>query len=468
MNLKTFFFALLAAYGPSAHAEAKAVDPDSMSLNYYKQCSYQPTSTSFRFLGNPAKGQVKLRLYDDALGGKPVRTVKMKKRESGGWTAEVKGDWKGKFYTFDISNDAKNPLESPGVFATAVGVNGRRGAVIDMNSTDPAGWSQDHRLTLKSPADLVIYEMHFRDFSVSPTSGLKYKGKFLALTEPKAISYLKKLGVNAVHILPSFDYASVDETQLDKPQYNWGYDPLNYNVPEGSYSTDPYTPATRIREFKEMVKALHEVGIRVILDVVYNHTFDLTNSNFQKTWPNAYYRFNADGTPSNGSGCGNETASDQPIMRAFMLESVKYWAEEYHIDGFRFDLMGVHDIETMNAIRKELTSIDPNIFVYGEGWSAGSCAYPQDKLAMKAHMKQLPGIAAFCDDLRDAVRGPFSDDKQGAFLMGLPGSEESIKAGIAGMIAHPQVDYAKVNYSKEPWANEPTQCISYVSCHDDM
>ena len=468
MNLKTFFFALLAAYCPSAHAEAKAVDPDSMSLNYYKQCSYQPTSTSFRFLGNPAKGQVKLRLYDDALGGKPVRTVKMKKREYGGWTAEVKGDWKGKFYTFDISNDAKNPLESPGVFATAVGVNGRRGAVIDMNSTDPAGWSQDHRLTLKSPADLVIYEMHFRDFSVSPTSGLKYKGKFLALTEPKAISYLKKLGVNAVHILPSFDYASVDETQLDKPQYNWGYDPLNYNVPEGSYSTDPYTPATRIREFKEMVKALHEVGIRVILDVVYNHTFDLTNSNFQKTWPNAYYRFNADGTPSNGSGCGNETASDQPIMRAFMLESVKYWAEEYHIDGFRFDLMGVHDIETMNAIRKELTSIDPNIFVYGEGWSAGSCAYPQDKLAMKAHMKQLPGIAAFCDDLRDAVRGPFSDDKQGAFLMGLPGSEESIKAGIAGMIAHPQVDYAKVNYSKEPWANEPTQCISYVSCHDDM
>ena len=217
-----------------------------------------------------------------------------------------------------------------------------------------------------------------------------------------------------------------------------------------------------------MVQALHKAGIRVILDVVYNHTFDLANSNFERTFPKAYYRYNSDGTPSNGSGCGNETASDKPLMHDFMLESMKYWVNEYHIDGFRVDLMGVHDIQTMNDIRHELNTIDPEIFVYGEGWSAGACAYPHEKLAMKAAAPQMPGIAAFSDDIRDALRGPFSDDHQPGFLGGVKGLEESLKAGIAGMIAHPQVDYSKVNYSKKPYALEPTQMISYVSCHDDM
>ena len=467
MKLRTLFMVLFDS--ASIGAQAQAVDPDTMALDYYFQAGYSPESTGFSFLGCPPKGKkVVLRLYNEPLGGKPLKTVKMKYWEWGGWTADVKGDWKGKFYTFDISGDKKNPRETPGVFATAVGVNGKRGAIIDMAETNPAGWEQDKRPALKSPADLVIYEMHFRDFSVSPTSGLKNKGKFLALTEPKAIDYLKSLGVNAIHILPSFDYASVDETRLNVPQYNWGYDPLNYNVPEGSYSTDPYDPTCRIREFKQMVQALHKAGIRVILDVVYNHTFDLNNSNFQRTWPNAYYRFNADGTPSNGSGCGNETASDQPIMRAFMKQSVKYWIDEYHIDGFRFDLMGVHDIETMNEIREMVNGIDPSIYIYGEGWSAGQCAYPTEKLAVKANTKQLHGIGAFCDDMRDALRGPFSDDHKGGFLAGIPGLEESLKFGIAGCIDHPQIDMSKVNYSKEAWANDPTQMISYVSCHDDM
>ena len=467
MKLRTLFMVLFAS--ASIGAQAQAVDPDTMALDYYFQAGYSPESTGFSFLGCPPKGKkVVLRLYNEPLGGKPLKTVKMKYWEWGGWTADVKGDWKGKFYTFDISGDKKNPRETPGVFATAVGVNGKRGAIIDMAETNPAGWEQDKRPALKSPADLVIYEMHFRDFSVSPTSGLKNKGKFLALTEPKAIDYLKSLGVNAIHILPSFDYASVDETRLNVPQYNWGYDPLNYNVPEGSYSTNPYDPTCRIREFKQMVQALHKAGIRVILDVVYNHTSDLNNSNFQLTWPNAYYRFNADGTPSNGSGCGNETASDQPIMRAFMKQSVKYWIDEYHIDGFRFDLMGVHDIETMNEIREMVNGIDPSIYIYGEGWSAGQCAYPTEKLAVKANTKQLHGIGAFCDDMRDALRGPFSDDHKGGFLAGIPGLEESLKFGIAGCIDHPQIDMSKVNYSKEAWANDPTQMISYVSCHDDM
>lgn len=409
------------------------------------------------------KKQVKIHIYEDGQGGKAIKTIKMKASGENRWEATVKGDLKGKFYTFDIGKG-----ETPGVFAKAVGVNGMRGAIVDMAETNPQGWENDQRPVIQSPADLVIYEMHWRDFSIDVSSGLKNKGKFLALTEPKAIEHLKNLGVNAVHILPSFDYASVDETKLDTPQYNWGYDPKNYNVPEGSYSTDPYNPVTRIKEFKQMVQALHKAGIRVILDVVYNHTFNIDHSNFQLTYPDMYYRKTADGKYSDGSGCGNETASEKPLMREFMLESVKYWIDEYHIDGFRFDLMGVHDIETMQQIRAEVNKIDPSIYIYGEGWSAGSCAYPVDKLAMKANTQQLNGIAAFSDDMRDALRGPFSDDHKGALLAGIPGEEESLKFGIVGGIAHPQVDMTKVNYDKKPWTNSPTEQVSYVSCHDDM
>ena len=409
------------------------------------------------------KKQVEIHIYEDGQGGKAIKTIKMKASGENRWEATVKGDLKGKFYTFDIGKG-----ETPGVFAKAVGVNGMRGAIVDMAETNPQGWENDQRPVIQSPADLVIYEMHWRDFSIDVSSGLKNKGKFLALTEPKAIEHLKSLGVNAVHILPSFDYASVDETKLDTPQYNWGYDPKNYNVPEGSYSTDPYNPVTRIKEFKQMVQALHKAGIRVILDVVYNHTFNIDHSNFQLTYPDMYYRKTADGKYSDGSGCGNETASEKPLMREFMLESVKYWIDEYHIDGFRFDLMGVHDIETMQQIRAEVNKIDPSIYIYGEGWSAGSCAYPVDKLAMKANAQQLNGIAAFSDDMRDALRGPFSDDHKGALLAGIPGEEESLKFGIVGGIAHPQVDMTKVNYDKKPWTNNPTEQVSYVSCHDDM
>lgn len=428
--------------------------------NVFNEVSYSPKQTTFK-LNAPKKPT--LRIYEAGKGGKVEKKIKMKQTSENVWETTISGDLKGKFYTFDIGRG-----ETPGVFAKAVGINGKRGAIVDMQTTNPSGWNNDRRLTLKSPADLIIYEMHHRDFSIDASSGLVNKGKFLALTEQKAIKHLKELGVNAVHILPSYDFASIDESNTTTPQYNWGYDPLNYNVPEGSYSFDAEQPTRRILEFKQMVQALHKAGIRVILDVVYNHTFDIEGGNFDRTFPMAYYRYTADGKPSNGSGCGNETASEKPLMRQFILESMKYWATEYHIDGFRVDLMGIHDIETMNLIRKELTAIDPNIFIYGEGWTAGTCAYPTEKLALKAHIKQMPGIAAFSDELRDALRGPFSDDKQAAFLGGIAGFEESIKAGIAGMIAHPQVDYTKVNYTKEAWANEPTQMISYVSCHDDM
>ena len=426
----------------------------------FNEMSFSADKTVFR-LNSPY--ETTLRIYKDGEGGKPMKTVKMKSNGDGVWEAVVKGNLNGLFYTFDTGNG-----ECPGLFAKAVGVNGNRGAVVNMPSTDPEGWNEDRRPALASPADLVIYELHHRDFSIDPSSGLGNKGKFLALTDPKAIEYLKRLGVNAIHILPSFDYASVDETRLDTPQYNWGYDPKNYNVPEGSYSTDPYSPTVRIKEFKQMVQALHRAGIRVILDVVYNHTFDIKNSNFQRVNPDYFYRKTADGKYSDGSGCGNETASEKALMREYMLESVKYWVNEYHIDGFRFDLMGVHDIVTMNDIRAAVDQIDPSIYIYGEGWSAGSCAYPTDKLAMKANTRQLNGIGAFCDDMRDALRGPFSDDHKGGFLAGMPDMEESLKFGIVGAISHPQIDMTRVNYSKEAWTNSPTQMVSYVSCHDDL
>ena len=447
---------------------------------HFDEMTYSPSETVFRLFA-PADAKCVVVLGGDslpmALGSDSI------------WTITAKGDHKGKTYEFVVNGQA-----SPGVFAKAVTVNGEKAVVVDMRDSNPEGWESD--VPVRRPAqDIVVYEMHHRDFSIARPDA-KYPGKYLALTEPWAIGHLQKLGINAVHILPSYDYGSVDETRLDEAQYNWGYDPVNYNVPEGSYSTDPTDPLCRIREFKQMVQALHKAGIAVILDVVYNHTFDIDHSNFQRTYPDYYYRIreyggtgplgredslSTDGNLapshprtlappiySNGSGCGNETASEQPMMRRFMVESVKYWVNEYHIDGFRFDLMGCHDIETMNTIRRELDTIDPALFTYGEGWSAGECALPAELLATKANVPQLPRIAAFSDELRDALRGPFSDDTKPGWLGGAPDCEESVKFGIAGCISHPQVDMAKVNYSKAPWANEPTQMISYVSCHDDM
>ena len=427
---------------------------------HFDEVTYSPEQTVFKlFAPNNAKCYVKV--------GK--KKVKMTRMGDCLWTATVKGDLKGQAYVFNAGHG-----DTPGVFAKAVGVNGKQGYILDMRDTDPENWKRDKRPVCKSPSNLVIYELHHRDFSVARKEA-KYPGKYLALTEPWALHHLQTLGINAVHILPSYDYGSVDETRLNEPQYNWGYDPVNYNVPEGGYSTNPADPVARIREFKEMVKALHNRGIRVILDVVYNHTYDIEHSNFQKTYPDYYYRK----TPllqegagevvySNGSGCGNETASEKPMMRQFMIESVKYWISEYHIDGFRFDLMGCHDIETMNQIRKAVDEIDPSIFIYGEGWSAGSCALPTQQLGVKANIPQMPRIAAFSDEIRDALRGPFDNDTKAGWLGGAPQCEESLKYGIVGGIQHPQVNMKKVNYSQKPWVLQPTQMISYVSCHDDM
>lgn len=440
------------------------------------EMEYTPLATKF-FLWSPTAEEVRLMLYDAGEGGHAYETVKMELGENGTWTTSVDKDLLGKYYAFNVKINDKWQGDTPGINAHAVGVNGKRAAIIDWKTTNPEGWENDRRPSLKSPADMIIYEMHHRDFSVDSTSGIKNKGKYLALTEhgtvnsgnqSTGIDHLVELGVTHVHLLPSSDYASIDETKLDENHYNWGYDPVNYNVPDGSYSTDPYQPTVRVKEFKQMVQALHRAGIRVIMDVVYNHTFNTLESNFERTVPGYFYRQKEDGTLANGSGCGNETASERPMMRKFMIESVLYWIKEYHIDGFRFDLMGVHDIETMNEIRKAVNKVDPTICIYGEGWAAEAPQYPADSLAMKGNISHMPGIAVFSDELRDGLCGPVWEKDKGAFLAGVPGGEMSVKFGIVGAIKHPQVRCDSVNYSQKPWAEQPTQMVSYVSCHDGL
>ena len=440
------------------------------------EMEYTPSVTSFH-LWSPNADEVRLMLYEEAEGGHAFQTHHMKLGDDGTWHVDVNEDLKGKFYAFNVKMQDEWLGDTPGLFAKAVGINGHRGAIIDMVQTNPTGWENDRKPVLRSVADVVVYEMHHRDFSIDASSGIEHKGQFLALTEQgtqspeglaTGIDHLKELGVTHVHLLPSYDYASIDEHTFKDSHYNWGYDPQNYNVPDGSYATDPTQPLTRIMEFKQMVQALHQAGIRVVLDVVYNHTYNASTSAFEKTVPGYFYRMKPDGTFANGSGCGNETASNRPMMRKFMVESVLYWMREYHLDGFRFDLMGIHDIATMNEIRQEAQKLDPQVLIYGEGWAAETPQYAADSLAMKANIARMPGIAAFCDEMRDGLRGPWDDDKKGAFLAGFPGHEESIKFGIVGAISHPQVKMDEVNYSNKAWAQEPVQMMSYVSCHDDM
>ncbi len=469
-------------------AGAVAAEPTDAAGNYDARFASYPVydgelgltiangSADFRIWA-PTATAVKLRVYDQARGGKPVTTLDMTKSEAGTWTACISPVPYGKFYTFQILDNEKWLAETPGIWAKAVGINGQRAAIIDFASTNPDGWATDKGPEVKSINDAILYEMHHRDFSIHPNSGVANKGKFLALTEKGTISpdslatgidHLKDLGITHVHILPSYDYNSVDETQPQLNGYNWGYDPLNYNAPEGSYATDANNPATRVREMKQMVKALHDAGIGVVMDVVYNHSAANDDSNFSLTAPGYFYRHNADGSYSDASGCGNETASDHKMMGDYIVNSVKYWAKEYHIDGFRFDLMGIHDMETMNRVARELHEINPSIFVYGEGWTAGGSPLPAEKRALKENVGKMDGIAVFSDDIRDAVKGHYSDASDRGFATGKPGNEETVKIGIVGATAHPQVDYSKGNNSKFPYAKSPKEVINYVSCHDDL
>ena len=431
-----------------------------------EECVYMGDKTEFSVWAPDAEA-AQLRLYNSALDEAAFKIVNMKKSKDGLWKAIVREDVKGAFYTFQVQKAGKWLEETAGISAKAVGVNGMRGAVVDWTETDPEGWAEYKSPEIK-PSDIIVYELQHRDFSIHQTSGVSNKGKYLALTEEgtknpdglsTGIDHLKELGVTYVQLLPSTDFATIDETRLEDNQYNWGYEPLNYNAVEGSFSTDPYNPVTRIREFKQMVQALHEAGFRVILDVVYNHTTNTANTGFERTMPGYFYRMREDGTFFDGSGCGNETASEQAMFRKYMIESLEWWMKEYHIDGFRFDLMAIHDIDTMNEISERLHAIDPAVVIYGEGWAAQAPAYPAEKIALKANTYMLDKVGAFSDNIRDAVRGPLGCENAG-FMDGIAGNKENIEFGIAGGVEHPQV-------TVERWTNNPLQHVSYVSCHDD-
>jgi pullulanase len=436
--------------------------------------TYSPSVSKFKIWSPPAE-KAELLIYEDGEGGKADRVIEMKKETEGIWSAMVNGDQKGKFYVFRVQVNGEWREEVPDPYAKIVGINGKRAMIEDLKNTNPLNWEKDKGHALHNATDAIIYELHIRDASIAANSGVKNKGKFIGLAEKgtknenglsTGLDHLKELGVTHIHLLPFFDYNSVDEKKPDA-KYNWGYDPLNYNAPEGSYATNPYDGITKIKELKQLIQTLHANGLNVVMDVVYNHTALTEKSYFNQLVPGYYYRQTNDDKFSNATACGNETASERLMMRKFILESMKYWVQEYHVDGFRIDLMGVHDITTMNLISKELHKIKPGILLYGEGWTAGASPLPDSLRALKKNAFKLDHIAVFSDDIRDGIKGSVFDHADKGFASGKQGMEESIKFGVVAACKHPQVNYNKVNYSKAPYAAEPYNTISYCECHDN-
>lgn len=431
---------------------------------------YSPKMTRFKVWA-PEAESVKLNLYKQGEGDNLIEQHIMKKSANGTYVFEKQGDCNGIYYTYTVVNHGEKQ-EAVDPYTKAAGVNGQRGMVINLAKTNPQGFELDGYRNPEHITDAIIYEGSVRDFTMDESSGVFHNGKFLGLTEANttnhfgeatALDYISGLGVTHVQILPAFDFETVDEKN-QKAQYNWGYDPDNYNVPEGSYAVSPYDGEVRIQEMKQMVLALHSRGIGVIMDVVFNHTYRRDDSNLQKIVPGYYYRSDETGY-TNGSGCGNEVASDRLMAQKLIVDSLIYWAKEYHIDGFRFDLMGVLDIDTMNVIAERLKEIRPDIYLYGEGWNGGPSSLAEEKRAFKASAKKMPGIGMFNDDIRDTIKGSvFYDDHLG-FVNGGTHLENALRYGITGAVAHPQVDYDA--YGSKPWAKEPGQSINYVSCHDN-
>lgn len=435
---------------------------------------YTKKYTAFR-LWAPTADAVTLCLYREGDGDCLSDTLPMKRDVQGTWTIRVDGDLRHVYYTYRLERSGKTvELQDP--YSVAVGVNGQRSMVLDLKETDPENFKEDHGPVFSNRTDLVICEISVLDSTADGSSGVKYPGKYLGLAEKgtknkegeaTGLDYLKSLGITHVQIMPMYDFASIDEAAPKKREYNWGYDPLNYNVPEGSFSTDPFHGEVRIREMKEMIAAFHREGIGVIMDVVYNHTYDL-DSCLQKCEPDYYYRMN--GTRySNASACGNEIASEQPMMRKYIVESVCYWAREYHVDGFRFDLMGVLDIDTMNEISRRLKEINPYIILYGEGWTGGTSTMPEFRRAMKRNARMLDGIGMFSDDIRDMVRGHVFYNKDCGYVSGKEKMKVAVRYCATGGVWHPQVDYAAYTYAAGgTWTDTPEKVINYVSCHDNL
>ncbi len=434
--------------------------------------TYTPELTTIK-VWSPTAELVTLRLYGSALDGEASEEFKMQLNAKGTWAVELNGNQANKYYTVQANIGGKWLKEVPDPYAKAVGTNGVRGMIINRANTNPKGWELDKSPALNAVNEAIIYELHVRDATIQ--SNAINKGKFLGLCETGlknstgqsvGLDHIKELGVTHVHLLPFFDYASIDENKPDS-KYNWGYDPLHYNVPEGSYSTNPSDGNVRIKELKQLVKTFHDNKLRVVMDVVYNHVNSIENSNFQQLSPNYFFRQTKDGKFSNASGCGNEVASEREMVRKFIIESVKYWVTEYHIDGFRFDLMAIHDIETMNMIAKELRILKPDILLYGEGWTSGDTPLLESERSLKKYAHRLDNIAVFSDDIRDGLKGSVFEHKEKGFISGKPDMEESVKFGIVGAIRHSQINYEKVNYSKEPYCNKPSQMIAYAECHDN-
>jgi pullulanase len=442
---------------------------DSFEKKYYYDGddlgnTYSTNKTSFRVWA-PTATDVKLVTYkkwDDKSGNE----VSMEKGEKGTWTFDLNGDQKDIFYTYKVNirgiwNAAVDP------YARSVSANGDKGAIINLKETNPETWKPSEKPNFTNLTDAIIYELHVRDFSIDKNSGMKNKGKFLAFTEtgtkgtdgtPTGMDYVKGLGVTHVQLMPIFDYASVDETS-NKPQFNWGYDPKNYNAPEGSYSTDPYNPNLRVKELKQAVQAFHDNGLRVTMDVVYNHMYSSTNSNFNKLVPGYYFRYSKNGSDANESGCGNTIASENAMVRKFIVDSIVYWAKEYNIDGFRFDLMGLLDVKTMNEVRKILSSIDPSILIIGEGWDMGT-TLSADKKATQKNASKMPEISYFNDTIRDGIKGSVFEAKAKGFVNGKANEEKDIKKGIVGGI-----DYSN---DIKTWGKvEPVQSVTYAEAHDN-
>ena len=436
---------------------------------------YAPKASSFR-VWSPTAQSVDLLLFKSGHKPEEPRIIPMKSGVKGTWTVTVAGDLRNQYFRYRLVQPGlPAPVEAMDPYAVAAGANGERAMILELKDTHPAGWSSDKRLPLGDPTEAILYEVHVRDFTIHSSSGSRFPGLYRGLAErgtkgPEGVrtgvDHLRELGVTHVHLLPIADYGGVDETKKGA-QYNWGYNPENYNVPEGSYATDSLDGRVRVREFKQMVQGLHKAGLRVVLDVVYNHTYRAIDSHFNHLVPGYYHRQNAEGGFSNGSGCGNEVASDRSMVRKMMVDSLVYWATEYHIDGFRFDLMGLHDLETMKQIRKALDKIDRSILLYGEGWTGGDSPLPGDQRAMKTQVGQLPRIAAFNDTLRDAIKGSVSEHKKGGYIQGVADHEERLKIGIVASVRHPQTKAPEGELWHGPWARQPHHCVSYDSCHDN-
>lgn len=436
---------------------------------------YSKDQTSFR-LWAPTAESVSICFYANGDGDEAIEVAEMEKSEGGTWLYIKNGDLHKLYYTYKVTVDGVTQ-ESNDPYAKAAGVNGRRSMVVNLEKTNPEGFAEDKGPEVKKWTDVIVYEMSVLDTTSDETCGAKYPGKYLGLTEtglktPEGVAtgldHILDLGVTHVQIMPAYDFGSIDESKPDVPQYNWGYDPINYNLPEGSFSTDPFHGEVRIKEFKQMVQSFHEHGLGVIMDVVYNHTYDIDNNCFQKCVPDYYYRMTEDGAYSDASACGNEVASDHPMCSKFIIDSLKYWASEYHIDGYRFDLMGVIDIETMNKAAVELKKINPSIVIYGEGWTGGPSTIPDEDRALKRNVPSLVDVGAFSDDIRDGIRGDVFIEEEIGFISGKQDMENDIRYSVVGATRHPEVDYDAYEYSDGPWAKNPVDIVNYVSCHDNL